>query len=195
MTDETRLPGTCECGCGRFTRLAKQSSARDRSTIGKPLRFIHGHNGVRTLDPDVRARRIRERKALRRWVLGSEVHLEKGRKRSLDFKRVDPAWCHFVSRLGRYHITLDQFHAKYEAQDFGCGVCGDEMTGRDLHIDHDHRAGSFRGVLCNFCNVGLGSFKDNPTRLTAAIRYLMTRCQQTAPTTPLPTLPTPTKLS
>ncbi len=46
------------------------------------------------------------------------------------------------------------------------------MVGRFLHIDHDHSDGSFRGILCHLCNVGLGAFKDSPERLSLAIGYL-----------------------
>lgn len=39
-------------------------------------------------------------------------------------------------------------------------------------FDHDHATGKFRGWICNECNKGLGSFKDSPETLRAAIDYL-----------------------
>lgn len=51
-----------------------------------------------------------------------------------------------------------------------CEICGDDMP--QLHLDHDHTTGAIRGWLCRACNQGLGLFRDNPTRLGAAIRYL-----------------------
>lgn len=50
-----------------------------------------------------------------------------------------------------------------------CGICG---AAADLHLDHDHASGEFRGWLCPACNTGLGSFGDDPSRLESAIRYL-----------------------
>jgi hypothetical protein len=50
-----------------------------------------------------------------------------------------------------------------------CEVCG---TPENLRWDHDHSTGRFRGTLCNTCNLGLGSFHDNPTHLRAAALYL-----------------------
>jgi len=41
-----------------------------------------------------------------------------------------------------------------------------------LKIDHDHRTGQVRGLLCHTCNAGLGMFKDNIELLHRAIMYL-----------------------
>lgn len=62
----------------------------------------------------------------------------------------------------------------YRDHDGRCEICGRTPVGneRDLHIDHDHESGEFRGLLCNNCNGGLGRFKDSVESLAAAIRYL-----------------------
>ncbi len=41
-----------------------------------------------------------------------------------------------------------------------------------LELDHDHKTGKFRGMLCRNCNVALGKFKDSPAILEKAIEYL-----------------------
>lgn len=44
--------------------------------------------------------------------------------------------------------------------------------GKNTHIDHDHKSGVVRGVLCNRCNLGLGYFQDDPQCLINAAVYL-----------------------
>ena len=51
-----------------------------------------------------------------------------------------------------------------------CQVCG--STER-LCIDHDHKTGKVRGVLCSSCNCALGFSKDNPTILEGLKQYLI----------------------
>lgn len=53
-----------------------------------------------------------------------------------------------------------------------CAICGDVVSGKSLHYDHDHQTGKFRGWLCGPCNAGIGMFRDNPTSLAQAISYL-----------------------
>lgn len=52
-----------------------------------------------------------------------------------------------------------------------CGVHESEFTRRHA-IDHCHKTGVIRGVLCAPCNRGIGSFGDDPSRLEQAANYL-----------------------
>lgn len=51
-----------------------------------------------------------------------------------------------------------------------CGICGGN---RNLHVDHDHDTGRFRGILCRNCNIGLGHFRSNRELLLKAVEYLV----------------------
>jgi hypothetical protein len=51
-----------------------------------------------------------------------------------------------------------------------CEVCNE--TG-DIHYDHDHATGKFRGWLCQKCNNTLGLARDNPAILHALAQYLV----------------------
>jgi len=52
-----------------------------------------------------------------------------------------------------------------------CAICHSAPRAR-LHIDHNHKTGKYRGLLCDNCNLGLGHFKDSPALLAKAIEYL-----------------------
>ena len=50
-----------------------------------------------------------------------------------------------------------------------CVICGSQES---LVVDHDHKNGKIRGMLCNHCNRGLGHFRDDPMLLEFAAQYL-----------------------
>ncbi|MFC7530789.1 endonuclease VII domain-containing protein [Actinoplanes sp. GCM10030250] len=50
-----------------------------------------------------------------------------------------------------------------------CAICG---ANDPQHVDHGHRTGWVRGILCFNCNGGLGQFRDDPVLLANAITYL-----------------------
>ncbi len=73
----------------------------------------------------------------------------------------------------------EETYREYEER--GCALCGvfASPNGRRLSIDHDHRTGAFRGVLCNPCNTGLGLYRDDPQLLRDAASYLEAFTNQT----------------
>ncbi len=87
-----------------------------------------------------------------------------------------------IRNVKKYGITIDQYHEMLEKQNYSCKICGlKESTYRKrLSIDHDHLCcpgvkscgKCIRGLLCHYCNMGLGSFKDDVSLIKKAIEYL-----------------------
>lgn len=70
----------------------------------------------------------------------------------------------------------DQMHAE---QDGKCKICGDVQrlkdgtpTGKWLCVDHCHDCMVCRGLLCHFCNTGIGWFEEDLDRMRAALAYV-----------------------
>jgi hypothetical protein len=103
----------------------------------------------------------------------------------------DPAEIRRANLWAKYRITPEQYDALRAGQNFRCGICGIHEADVDLKrvggrprrdgqplfkvalaVDHDHRTGAIRGLLCPSCNAGLGAFGDDPKRRRAAITYL-----------------------
>jgi hypothetical protein len=75
--------------------------------------------------------------------------------------------------LARYGITKEEYDQRLENQEGKCKICKETCsTGHNLSVDHVHKTGKIRGLLCKACNLGLGKFRDNIEFLKEAIKYL-----------------------
>ena len=78
-------------------------------------------------------------------------------------------------RLKKYGLSARDYERLLNRHQGRCGICEMEMPEASLVIDHDHKTGTVRGLLCGGCNAGLGMFKDSPSSLTRAAEYLRRR--------------------
>jgi len=74
--------------------------------------------------------------------------------------------------LKRYGISWPEYELRLALQNHACAICKKRPKGRLLCIDHCHKTGKVRGLLCTRCNAALGSFEDNPSFTQAATDYL-----------------------
>lgn len=95
-------------------------------------------------------------------------HRKRRRTRSADEDRK-----HALKK--NYGISLADYQSMHEAQDGKCAICGasSDKLNRFMAVDHCHKTGKLRSLLCSGCNTGLGFFKDSPALLTAAIQYIL----------------------
>lgn len=71
----------------------------------------------------------------------------------------------------RWGCSYDELLEKYGDK---CNICGNLDTIR-LAVDHSHKTGTLRGLLCGSCNRAIGLFQDNIETLQRAITYLKER--------------------
>ncbi len=66
----------------------------------------------------------------------------------------------------RYKLTLDQYNEMYRKQESKCGICGihESKITKKLNIDHNHKTGKARELLCQKCNVALSYFENFDTK-------------------------------
>jgi hypothetical protein len=115
-----------------------------------------------------------------RWYRKDQQNVAKIR----EYKRVstarrraaDPVRASYLSRqhwLRQYGLTVEQWEDMWTSQGGRCAICSDPLErGRNTHLDHDHRQGRIRGLLCRDCNRALGLFRDDRARVQAASEYL-----------------------
>lgn len=81
--------------------------------------------------------------------------------------------------LKKYNITIDEYENMHEQQNGVCAICGQPENRAyngnaiNLAVDHCHKTGKVRGLLCSRCNQALGNFQDSSKILAKALNYLL----------------------
>jgi hypothetical protein len=156
--------------------------------------YMRRYMAERRLDP-VQGEKNRE--ASRKWRAANR---EKGntiakawRDRNPErVKELNRAWCEKNARykaeyqkaeyrrvrrsthLGKkFGLTEEQYEARALAQGGHCALCSyPDIPEKRLAVDHCHKTGAVRMLLCADCNRGLGLFKDDPKLLRDAAAYV-----------------------
>lgn len=77
-------------------------------------------------------------------------------------------------KFGVCNTRYDEMLVRQKGQ---CAVCHSLLNSSrytKFAVDHNHRTGQVRGLLCMNCNTAIGLMKDSPLRLRAAACYLET---------------------
>lgn len=116
--------------------------------------------------------------------INSNPELQKKRRvDSLKWQSKNPEkrWFNYRNSHLKFHynITLDQYNEMLKKQNGLCAICNQEETwtyssGKvaSLAVDHCHKTGKVRGLLCRDCNQSIGKFKDDYNLLRKAYEYL-----------------------
>ena len=73
----------------------------------------------------------------------------------------------------QFGITVAIYNDMLASQGHVCAICNQPCrSGRRLAVDHNHRTGEVRGLLCLDCNTAIGKFQDSSVIAYQAARYL-----------------------
>jgi hypothetical protein len=102
-------------------------------------------------------------------------------KRTTDWGKDNPERFFFNQIKAKYGISKEDYLSLVERQENKCAICNNEETApntwkkdkaRRLAIDHCHKTGIIRGLLCYRCNTTLGKVEDTPELLRNMAAYL-----------------------
>jgi len=62
----------------------------------------------------------------------------------------------------------------FEEQNGCCAICKKHQIEfkKKLHVDHNHKSGQVRGLLCHNCNLAIGRLQESPTIIASALEYV-----------------------
>lgn len=125
---------------------------------------------------------VRKQKSAERWATWAEKNPEERRAMKHASKT---AWAtanpekvregnRWAVRKFKYGITRDQYESMWTAQNERCASCGTQEPGRKdgWSVDHCHKTGKVRGIVCHQCNMLAGYSRDTPKHLRLVALYL-----------------------
>jgi hypothetical protein len=73
--------------------------------------------------------------------------------------------------IREFGITEHDYNLRLNDQNEACKICGKKDDQR-LAVDHCHRTGVIRGLLCRRCNMTIGLLEDNPCLIRSVANYI-----------------------
>jgi hypothetical protein len=72
-----------------------------------------------------------------------------------------------------FNISLEEYRAMERAQNYRCAICNELPKRPPLQVDHIHKTGKVRGLLCGPCNRAVGLFRENVGIMQRAEIYIL----------------------
>lgn len=121
------------------------------------------------------AQRERRRAQHHSWRIANKAKIQDYTKRHRERYKDKIKTKNRREKLRAYGMTPEEYAKRLADQNYCCAVCKQGAWDcRDgvLVVDHNHKTGRIRGLLCHRCNSGLGMFDDDPNNLDCGARYL-----------------------
>lgn len=176
----------CKC-CGklfepskndkRIAFCSKECRLENRKKMGYGKKYYQEHKD--RWQEKLKTEKYREKRKIynekrREKYKNNENFRNEIKEKVRDYYKQNPE-VKMAQRLKPFGITLDEYHEMQKRQSGKCAICGAEIgdvKGNRLYIDHNHKTGKVRGLLCSSCNLGIGKFYDRIDLLQNAIKYL-----------------------
>ena len=71
-----------------------------------------------------------------------------------------------------FRLTSEQYSSLLVKQNNSCVTCNVSFEDKTPHVDHNHKTGKVRGILCQNCNLVIGHAYENIDILRQIIAYL-----------------------
>ena len=98
------------------------------------------------------------------------------RRSAANTRRDNPRVIKHRKLKSSYGITIEEFENMLNLQSDRCAICSIEFDyssqSKGPNVDHDHKTGEVRMILCRFCNNLLGYADDEVEILEQVIKYL-----------------------
>jgi hypothetical protein len=148
------------------------------------------------MDHEAQERRAKDRERTAKYRSENPEKIKEIQKRSYDRLKNDPDRIEKLrewqkryreknrralsdsERKRRFGITPEKYAELFKSQNGTCAICKNSETAtrlgkvKALSVDHCHKSGAIRGLLCSDCNTGIGKLKDDVKILQSAIHYL-----------------------
>lgn len=186
-------PQLCQCGCGKITPIAPESRPARGWVKGERMPYYPHHRKNRWPIADgisKQCRVCREIKPLQQFSRDATKrdklqHFCRScsKANSYSYKlssggKVRVSLLRQKHRLKAYHMTPQEYEERLLDQDGRCAICRQPETmmrlgtPRALCVDHCHKTGRIRGLLCAHCNHAIGKLGEDPALIRRAADYV-----------------------
>lgn len=173
-----RICWECRCICGKIVQPSTKDLRGKRTQscgcLRKGPRCRKSLAAKEVSAEEKENRRIRRNAYNRRWYAENR---EKVYGQRIAWVKRNPEKRKLVSRnfhlKYEFGISVDIWEQMFSTQGKMCAICKcTKPRGGRWAVDHCHKTGKIRAILCMICNTGVGKFNDDPVLLRTAADYL-----------------------
>lgn len=94
------------------------------------------------------------------------------KRKNKEFDARNPTYKLDRSRLVKFGLSVDELQKLRDSQNGVCAGCMTDLSTAKECVDHSHKTGKVRGLLCNSCNVSIGRLREDAQTLRRLANYL-----------------------